>query len=315
MKKTLCQAVLVFVVLLFSASAQEFDRESEELDTMMRSAGLLDERLMDEPGYGFALLVGLDKYDSGNVILPDLKAPAGEMKALAGILGGNRYVVKTLLDSDATADRVRRWIACMGARAHLQDRFLVYFACHGGNLLDLARSMGDSAKKKIWERIQKVQKADADQLLLCLHQPIPNELSDFVFVEDVTQWISKSPAHQQIVWIDACYSGNMNKAFQLPLQFYSYRLLNDGFFAVTGVKAPVFDGMYGRWMLEGLHGAADDSSAGNRDGMVSLYESAVYSDARLRRDVVINSGETFKSRYMLIGSGEVFLTLPTREKP
>jgi hypothetical protein len=306
-KKILLFAAAVIMTICAVAHTQDLDCDAADIDALLISAKPLSKSLLDEHGFGFALLVGINDYNN-DFFLPKLKAPIGEIQKLEAILKDNNYVVKTLIDSQATRQNLKRWLTCLGKRAHLSDRLLFYFAGHGGDLFWVASHIGGEARNKYWERIRRAHETKADQLALCLYQHQSNSLSEMVFIEEITEWVAASSAHQQIVWIDACYSGNMNIIFQLPLQFYTYRLLNDGFFAITGIKAPVFDGLYGKFMLKGLRGAADDTLAGNSDGRVSLYELTNYADHHLRKETVANSGITFKSRYILVGSGELFLT-------
>jgi hypothetical protein len=307
MKKIFSLTAIFIIALQALASAQEQDCDAD-VDSLFISARPLAKGLLDEHGFGLALLIGINDYNSSDLILPKLKAPSCEIRQLEAILKDNDYVVKTLSDAQATRQNIKRWITCFGKRAHLGDRLLFYFAGHGGKLdSSLARWMDYKTKDKYWTKILRALKTDTTELALCLYQPQPNSLSEIVLIEEITEWIAASSAHQQIIWIDACYSGNMNKIFQLPLQFYTYRLPNDGFFAITGIKDRVFDGQYGRQMLRGLRGAADDTLAGNRDGRISLYEVSTFIDHNLRKKTVDSTGVVFKSRYILVGSGQLFL--------
>lgn len=292
--------------------SQEYDCDAPNIKDIYKNALPLPHSLLSDSGYGFALLVGINDYNSSPMILPKLGAPAGEVKTLEKILKKNHYVVKTLTDQEATRENIQRWLNCLGRKARANDRLLFYFAGHGGNLLDLARKMDIPTREKYWDRISKSSTIgedgqEKDELLLCVYQEKQTVLSEFLFMDEVTRWMSVSSAHQQLVWIDACYSGNMNKIFRLPLNFYTYRLLNDGFFAVTGIKDPVQDGKYGKVMLEGMLGEADKLFAGNGDGRISLYEMTIYIDHKLRGKILKTSGLVYKSRYILVGSGEFFL--------
>ena len=301
--------------------AQGINCETTEINTLIKKAEPLPDSLLSEPGFGFALLVGIDHYNSSNLILNDLQAPVREIYTLKKILTDNNYVVKILINAQATRQNIEYWLLCLGEKAHVSDRILFYFAGHGGNFCDLASSMDFSTREKYKEKVgqcsgvNNIKDKEKDELVLCLYQPdYSNALKEVAFIDELTKWIAESDAHQQIVWIDACYSGNMNKIFRLPLNFYSYRLLNDGFFALTGIKDKVHDGQYGNFMLQGLCGAADDTLAGNSDGRISLYELSVYTDNLLRKTIVDSSGIIYKSRYILVGSGEIFLTRCRKEE-
>lgn len=307
MKRMMLLAVFLTLSVPALGQTPSFECEAEDLDLLLRAAKPLPDTLRDEPGLGLALLVGINEYNSDN-ILPPLAAPKREIQALEQILKDNNYVVKTLFDAEATYQNLKRWLTCLGQRADTVGRVLFYFAGHAGNLRDLAMWMEPATRAEMANRARNPQQKNADELLLCLRQSRPEALTEFVLVDSLTHWLSASPAHQQIVWIDACYSGNLNKMFQLPLEFYTYRSLNDGFFALTGVKDRVFDGQYGKLMLRGLRGEADTVLAGNHDGRVSLYEVSVFIDHHLRPQTVAASGIIYKSRYILVGSGELYLT-------
>lgn len=307
MKRMILLAVFLTLSVPALGQTPSFECEAEDLDLLLRAAKPLPDTLRDEPGLGLALLVGINEYNSDN-ILPPLAAPKREIRALERILKDNNYVVKTLLDAEATYHNLKRWLTCLGRRANSIDRVLFYFAGHAGNLRDLAMWMEPATRAEMANRARNPQQKNADELLLCLRQSRSEALTEFVLVDSLTHWLSASPAHQQIVWIDACYSGNLNKMFQLPLEFYTYRSLNDGFFALTGIKDRVFDGQYGKLMLRGLRGEADAVLAGNHDGRVSLYEVSVFIDHHLRQQTVAASGIIYKSRYILVGSGELYLT-------
>jgi len=303
----------LFTALSYS---QQWDCQITAKDSVKWSGKQLPAGMLENRGGAYALLVGLDHYNSADLYFKDLRAPVKEITALSEMLQSNHYVVKTLINENATAAALNRWLTCFSKKALPSDRVLFYFSGHGGNLLALQRMMDDTTKDKHWERIVRARKNAArkadttgtDELVLVLHQPEPSALSEFVFVNDLVQIISPSDAHQQIIWIDACYSGNANKIFALPLSSYSYRIVNEGFFALTGLKARTYDGLYGKYMLLGVCGLADRKDFGNEDGLVSLSEITGYIDHHVREEVVETSGISFRSRYIFVGSGSVYLT-------
>ncbi|NIT57771.1 MAG: hypothetical protein GWN00_16540 [Aliifodinibius sp.] len=274
--------------------------------------------LIDSGGFLFALLVGVNEYNAPNLI-GNLKAPESEIDSLAQILRKQGYNVKTLKGTQATYDNVLKWLTCFKQKLNLSDRYLFYFAGHAMGLLEIYPEMDDDTIKRYWNDIKRLNEGrmagdSTDQLCLILRQPSPTAISKFLKVEEIARLLNASQAHQKLMMIDACFGGQIDKIFHLPLDVFSHRLLNDGFFALTSAKRPVKDGLTAPIFFEALLGAADQTLAGNRDGFVSLYETSVYVDNIIHTRTRHETGEPYKSRYILVGSGEVRLTAVSKDQ-
>lgn len=269
--------------------------------------------LIESGGYLFALLVGIDKYNSP-MNLPDLYKPENEITQLSQILTIQGYNVKSLIGEEATIKNVNKWLECFGKKLNLTDRLLFYFAGHAktpcrenSGFFDLATKMKYCKQDNKQNKNQSSENSD-DKLLLMFRQANPGPISNFMEVDEIARQLNDTLANQKIMIIDVCYSGNFDRLFHLPLDVFSHRLLNDGFFALTGAKRTVEDGLIAPILFEALDGQADKKLAGNRDGFVSLYETTIYVDHEIHRKKSVSTGEPYKSRYIFVGSGEVKMT-------
>jgi len=269
-------------------------------------------RIMPSGGKAYALLVGIAKYN-----LPkswDLKYPPQEVDSLAKILTAAGYIVETMSDSLATREKVLSRLHKLARGRDSNDRLLFYFTGHGMKFKRARGEMNTTHFKKFFDsEINTYNEArsrgdSVDYLILALYQHKRGSFEDVIGAHEIADSLNRSPAHQRILVIDACYGGALVHHYYLPIGAYSPRLINDGFFAITSGKEKVGDGLHSQFLFAGLHGAADTTCAGNRDGYVSAYELAVFMDDVLRYYYKNKSGLAYKIRYVHIGAGEILLT-------
>ncbi len=266
--------------------------------------------IVESGGNLFALLIGIDKYN--NTVLVDLEKPESEITELSQILRNQGYNVKSLKGKEVTIEDVRKWLECFKQKLNITDRLLFYFAGHAQPLSDVFKYLDRATRKKYYKQYKQINSQGSensdDKLLLMFRQACPKAVSNFVEVDEIARHLNDSPANQKIMIIDACYGGIIDKIFHLPMDVFSHRLRNDGFFALTSAKRPVQDGFTAPFFLEALCGAADNILAGNKDGFVSLYEATIFLDHKVHQETKHLVGEPYKSRYIFVGSGEVRMT-------
>jgi len=306
----LCILPFHFHVSVFAQSVDcDFD---EEIVQFFEKPIAPNEALVDSGGRYFALLVGINDYNSPNLV-GVLQQAEPEIDTLAGILKNQGYNIKTLKGRHATRQNVLKWLACCKERLNIDDRVLFYFAGHAKGLYEMRGDLAYEIRPHYRARIKAIGRTRKtgqfkDNLCLLLYQHSPKAISPFLEAEEIAALLSAAPANQKVMIIDACYGGEIDRIFHLPLDVFSHRLRNDGFFALTSAKRPVQDGLTAPFFFQALRGAADDTLAGNGDGVVNLYEATIYMDHLLHKVKSDTVGEPYKSRYIFVGSGEVKLT-------
>ena len=303
----LIKVIVGFCILcLFMACSANLngDRDSDPGNDFLHSD------LLNPRGAGYVILIGINQYNSEAI--PPLKAPVKEIKSLAQIFMKNDYTVFLLQDSLATRDRILTLFHDLKDQIHASDRIIFYFAGHAKNVRNFLSDVDTSTRKYYMELIKSFQdsctrKLKDDDLALITYQPAQSKYFQILLMQEMIQTLSTLDAYQHIVIIDACYSGNLNKIQTLPLEIYSHRLLHDGFFALTGLKKPVYDGLFGKYFIKGLNGEADTKpNGGNGNNKISIYEAAIYTDKKLATERV---DPVPKVRFVAAGSGEINITL------
>lgn len=258
--------------------------------------------LIPNDGRLLALLVGLDQ---PNLEFAPLTGPEKEIGQFEKLLKKNDYAVKTLAGEAATKRNILNWLACLADTACPHDRLLFYFTGHASTIdstwsklvYDLKRQLGDSS---------------GTEFVLIPRQPQSREVSELIFMEDIIACFERKedrlPINQRIIIIDGCFGGYFINVSPITCAMFQNTLPPDGFYALTSLKAKIYDGQYFPCMLEGLRGAADIESYGNKNGRVSLYELNNYLEEHIRKKFGDPRGEDYYSRFINIGSGEVNLT-------
>jgi hypothetical protein len=140
-----------------------------------------------DPGNDYALVIGIDDYAAP---LPKLKTAVNDAKSFAGLLTSKYGVqVTTLLNQDATRDKI------LGAITHFRkslaenDSFLIYYAGHG--------SYDRATDKGYWLPV------DAD--------PDPLITSRDISADDLITEVRGLAARHVIIISDSCFSGDLSR--------------------------------------------------------------------------------------------------------
>lgn len=268
--------------------------------------------VMPSGGNAYALLIGINEYNHGK--LDRLQKPKFEASTLAEILSAQGCSTRVLSDSAATRENVLEHLYQLTQNKFEVDRILVYFSGHGMDFTGLQGRMPDEILQEMYaDEIKAINQARnkserPEYMILALYQD-QEDFRDVIGAHEIIAEFNRSSAHQKILIIDACYSGSLTEFTHFAIPVYSPRVIEDGLFAITGVKEPTLDGAYSPLLFSGLQGAADKRWAGNRDGCVSVYELAVFMDGELLAKSWYESGTINKKiRYVLIGSGEIQVT-------
>ncbi|MGA8090296.1 MAG: caspase family protein [Terracidiphilus sp.] len=140
-----------------------------------------------EPGNNFALVIGIDDYAAP---LPKLKTAVNDAKSFAGLLA-NKYgfQVTTLLNHDATRDKILDAITRFRKSLAENDSFLIYYAGHG--------SYDRATEKGYWLPVD----ADSDPLIT----------SRDISADDLITEVRGLAARHVIIISDSCFSGDLSR--------------------------------------------------------------------------------------------------------
>jgi hypothetical protein len=140
-----------------------------------------------QPGNNFALVIGIDDYPSP---LPRLKTAVNDAKSFAGLLSSKYgFEVTTLLNRDATRDKI------LGAITHFRkslaenDSFLIYYGGYG--------SYDRATEKGYWLPVD----ADSDPLIT----------SRDISADDLITEVRGLAARHVIIISDSCFSGDLTR--------------------------------------------------------------------------------------------------------
>ncbi len=139
------------------------------------------------PGKDFALVIGIDDYPAP---LPKLKTAVNDANSFANLLSRNYgFQVTTLLNRDATRDKILDAIVHFRKSLAENDSFLIYYAGHG--------SYDRGTDKGYWLPI------DAD--------PDPLITSRDISADDLITQVRGLAARHVIVISDSCFSGDLSR--------------------------------------------------------------------------------------------------------
>lgn len=140
------------------------------------------------PGKSFALIIGIDSYTAP---LPRLKTAVNDARAFATLLSSKYgFQVTTLLNQDATRDKIFAAITHFRKALAENDSFLIYYAGHG--------SFDRQTQKGYWLPV------DAD--------PDPLNTSRDISADDLVTQVRGLPALHVIIISDSCFSGDLSRA-------------------------------------------------------------------------------------------------------
>ncbi|HEY2470601.1 MAG TPA: caspase family protein [Terracidiphilus sp.] len=139
------------------------------------------------PGNNYALVIGIDNYAAP---LPKLKTAVNDAKSFAGLLSDNYgFQVTTLLNQEATRDKILDAITHFRKKLAENDSFLIYYAGHG--------SYDRATDKGYW------LPADAD--------PDPLITSHDISADDLITMARGLAARHVIIISDSCFSGDLSR--------------------------------------------------------------------------------------------------------
>jgi hypothetical protein len=139
------------------------------------------------PGNNYALIIGIDDYPAP---LPKLKTAVNDAQSFASLLGSKYgFQVTTLLNQDATRDKILDAITHFRKSLAENDSFLIYYAGHG--------SFDRTTDKGYWLPI------DAD--------PDPMITSRDISADDLVTQVRGLAARHVIVISDSCFSGDLSR--------------------------------------------------------------------------------------------------------
>lgn len=272
--------------------------------------------LVNRAGKMYGILVGVDW--PGPHYKHKLHGPYKEVQELVQFLDNDKqqYGIITLVNEHASKEAILNSLRQIIANAKSEDRVLFYFTGHAAPL----SSIRDSITIKLYQDLHDKR---GDEYFLIPYQDSTEiykdslhallsleEIANILNGRDKTSDQQRLPIRQRILIIDACYGGYFVNVSPLTTNMFDNELPPDGFYALTSLKAVLYDGLYGPIILCGLKGKADQlKNGGNQNGKVSFWELTNYIDYEVREKFGTPQGEKFSSRYIFIGSGEVNLSI------
>ena len=167
------------------------EHESTGSTRVQQKRGLIEEPPADQggsgPGNNFALVIGIDDYAAP---LPRLKTAVNDARSIAALLSSKySFQVTTLLNQDATRDKILDAITHYRKSLAENDSFLIYYAGHG--------SYDRTTDKGYWLPV------DAD--------PDPLITSRDISADDLVTEVRGLPARHVIIISDSCFSGDLSR--------------------------------------------------------------------------------------------------------
>lgn len=157
-----------------------------------------------------ALIIGVGEYMNSDASLEGIDIDADAANQMAQMMGFKSSQIKTLMDSQATAQNVintiQSWII-QGTSEN--DRAFLYFSGHGTRVPDIN---GDETKDKLDEALVM---HDAQVITVDNKKTLVGVLID----DDVNILIKSIPSKNVLVMIDACHSGSATRSLTLDPRF------------------------------------------------------------------------------------------------
>jgi hypothetical protein len=139
------------------------------------------------PGKSYALVIGIDDYPAP---LPKLKTAVNDARSFSGLLSSKYgFQVTTLVNQDATRDKILDALAHYRKALAENDSFLIYYAGHG--------TYDRGTDKGYWLPV------DAD--------PDPMITSHDISADDLTTEVRGLAARHVIIISDSCFSGDLSR--------------------------------------------------------------------------------------------------------
>jgi hypothetical protein len=139
------------------------------------------------PGNNYALVIGIDDYPAP---LAKLRTAVNDAQGFAALLSGKYgFQVTTLINQDATRDKILQAVTHFRKSLEENDSFLIYYAGHG--------TYDRGTDKGYWLPV------DAD--------PDPLITSHDISADDLTTEVRGLAARHVIIISDSCFSGDLSR--------------------------------------------------------------------------------------------------------
>jgi uncharacterized caspase-like protein len=238
-------------------------------------------------GQRWALLVGVDRYEKnqqGDYFLPNLKACVKDVTALDTVFrnaerGGFEHVT-TLVSNDTAdeSDDPTNWnildaLENLVQRTEENDLVVIYFSGHGWQSGDEAYLLPQNFNVKY-----------------------PDQTA--IRSADLTKMINQMDAKKVVTILDACHSGGievrpqggkaggtkvtLNKRYQEAFSTSEGKVVLHSCDAdeKSWELADSSQGVFSKYLVDGLHGAAD--AEGDKNGVITIQEAYSYASKQVR---------------------------------
>jgi len=229
-----------------------------------------------------ALIIGINRFQDGKI--RELRYCRSDADSLTALLSDQRYIpfdrveATTLLDHEATKERVRAALENLGRKSAPQDTVIVYFSSHG-----IQQDQGEA----FWVlHDSRVDMEAFNRRRLRVDPETALEQSE------ITKLLNGIRARRLLVLVDSCFSAATVISYPRGKNFKAPKVRNpfagfkgEGRVVITASEGTqraaelpsLGHGAFTYFLLEGLKGKADS----NLDNVVELWEIWQYLDKKV----------------------------------
>ena len=287
--------LLVIVALLFATRVLVVSADERGISVRPKSRDMPGSAAaLDSTAEGgrvlWALIIGINRFEDGKI--RELRYCRSDADSLTALISDRRYTpfdrveATTLLDHEATRERVRAELQDLGRRSTLKDTVIVYFSSHG-----IQQDQGEA----YW--VLHDSRVDMEAYNRRRLRVDPETALEQL---EITRLLNGIRARRLLVLVDSCFSaatvisyprGKNFKAPKVRNPFDSFK--GEGRVVITASEGTqraaelpsLGHGAFTYFLLEGLKGKADS----NLDNVVELWEIWQYLDKKIT-DTVHNAG-------------------------
>jgi len=279
--------VLMLFALFFAAGASFVSAEKRGISVKPKAPDILSSDATsvpttEGPKVLRALIIGIDRFQDRKI--RELRYCRKDADGLAALVSDRRYIpfdrveVTTLLDRQATKEKVQACLEDLGRRSAPHDTVIVYFSSHG---------IQQDQRDAYWV----LNDSRVDLKAYHKHQ-LRVDTETALGQSDIARLLNRIRARRLVVLVDACFSAAMVISYPRGKHFISPKVKNpfggfkgEGRLFITASEGTqeaaelpqLGHGVFTYFLLEGLKGKADS----NLDNVVELWEIWQYLDERV----------------------------------
>lgn len=225
----------------------------------------------------YALLIGINKYSSPDLIKNELKYARADAESLEKLLRERNWDTTALVDASADRQRIIQELYRLSVLAQPSDKVLIYFAGHG------VRDPRGSGKT-YWVTTEST---------------VSSLISDGIRLNHILEYVDEIGAQEKLLFLDHCYAGDFHVTTNgtdissrnvlgpasvsanrdlFPAEVENLEAFQDSRLAIfAAARGPAYEdesfgghGMFTKALLDVLDSPASDNDP--KDGKISLEE-------------------------------------------